>query len=610
MNKMFRSILAGVMALLMVPAAAFAAEGEVPINETRFPDALFRQYVAEKVDQDQNGSLSEGEIHSVEWIDMNNTGVADLTGIEIFPELTNLFCSGSQLSKLDVRQNTKLERLVCSKNQLAELDLSCNPELIDLHCYDNQLTELDLSYNPKIGVVNCHNNPLQTLRLRGAEQLRVVTCSSCQLSDIDVSANFGLEVLDCRGNYLTELDVSHNPELKHLIVGRIYRGPAGDVQDRSGNQLTELDVSHNPKLSGLECDLNHLTSLDLSGNPAIESLFCEENTMVVADGTSCSALSGSFDVAKVSDVQGGVMDSGEIRFASGSDQMTYTYTLGDGKTAKFTLIKDPDVMEQPTEPNIQDVPDNTDGTGTTGGSEISKEGTIYNDLSHPAVKEVHKTDTMGNLLLDGYKAEKGTIRVNAADVMAAAKTVSADKKLKGLTFQIGTATVTYDRKALQLIGEKACDAEIVQITVQPVMGSDRGMNEAQQKVAVSYPGETIFKLSLATIGKNGKVQEIHDFGGGYAVVRVPFHRPKDETIEVFRLEEDGSLTAVERIGDANEDTVGWKTPSHSYYLIKSTEADTPAEAESGNGIIAGIIAVCVVGAISGAAYVIYRRRNP
>lgn len=616
MKKIMSTMLAMVMALLMVPVAAFAAEGEIPVDEGHFPDAILRHYIEEKADTDNNGSLSSKEILGMHTINLVNTNVADLTGIELFPELYELHCGGGRLTALDVSRNTKLLRLICSKNQLTELDLSHNPELTDLHCYGNQLTELDMSHNPKLQSVNCHHNPLQSLNLQGADGLRILICSNCQLSALDVSTNPRLELLDCKGNYLSALDVSHNPELEHLIVGRIYRGAAGDVQDRSGNQLTALDVSHNPKLGGLECDLNNLTSLNLNGNFRLESLFCEENTLLVADGVACSELPGSFDAAKVTDMRGGTIHEGKIDFAAGADRITYRYDLGNGKTAVFTLTRDPNQPVEPGRPIVSDYSNGTDipsdpgSFDTTDGTAAMEEPAVLNDLSKVGREKKYKTDSMGNLLLDNYKAEKGTIHVSAADLETAAKSVAADKKCKGLTFKIGSATVTYDRKAVQHILDNSQGAKAVEVTLRAVLRENSGMNEAQQALAMSCPTETIFDLSLAVIDENGMAHEIHGFNGGYAVARVPFRMPEDETIEVFRIEEDGSLTKVEHFWDAKDGKMGWKTPGHSYYMVKSAETKTGAEAESGNGrMIAVIAAICTVGIATGALCVVRRRRN-
>ena len=51
------------MNLFAVPA--WAAPGDVEINNKNFPDANFRSYVSTNFDKDNNGVLSQGELDVV-----------------------------------------------------------------------------------------------------------------------------------------------------------------------------------------------------------------------------------------------------------------------------------------------------------------------------------------------------------------------------------------------------------------------------------------------------------------------------------------------------------------------------------------------------------------
>ncbi|MGI5895291.1 MAG: bacterial Ig-like domain-containing protein, partial [Candidatus Merdivicinus sp.] len=92
------------------------------INEENFPDAAFRQYVSDHIDQNGDGILTKSELEAVTEIDVeggyNGVKIADLTGIEYFPNLTKLNCNGNTLTKLDVSANTKLEELSCPNQKL------------------------------------------------------------------------------------------------------------------------------------------------------------------------------------------------------------------------------------------------------------------------------------------------------------------------------------------------------------------------------------------------------------------------------------------------------------------------------------------------------------
>ena len=98
-----------------------AVQAPVPgiaINDTTFPDAVFRDYIAENADMDADGQLIELEVSGVTGIDVSGMGIRDLRGIEYFTELESLDCSGNELTSLDLSTNTKLQSLNAENNRL------------------------------------------------------------------------------------------------------------------------------------------------------------------------------------------------------------------------------------------------------------------------------------------------------------------------------------------------------------------------------------------------------------------------------------------------------------------------------------------------------------
>ena len=127
------------------------AQGDVAIDETNFPDAIFRQYVLDKIDGDGDGKLSSVESEGVIGIYVSSIQgmdeISSLKGVEYFTALKNLECSHNQLSSLDVSRNPALEYLNCSYNQLSNLDVSYNLALKSLSCGGTQLSNLDVRHN-------------------------------------------------------------------------------------------------------------------------------------------------------------------------------------------------------------------------------------------------------------------------------------------------------------------------------------------------------------------------------------------------------------------------------------------------------------------------------
>lgn len=209
--------LALALAALALPAGAFALGQDVDINETNFPDQIFRGWLLDKGNLNgmgADGVLTSGELAQITVLDLSGLGIGDLTGISHFTALERLNVNNNRLTSLDVSKNTRLTSLYCATNALEHLDVTGCPELVDLNCERNRLTELNLACNPK------------------------------------------LVQLYCRHNSLTQLDVSRNLELVFI--------------ETFDNSLTSFDCSMLKKLEFLHIDYNKLTTLDMSGNPALK----------------------------------------------------------------------------------------------------------------------------------------------------------------------------------------------------------------------------------------------------------------------------------------------------------------------------------------------------
>ena len=160
----------------------------IVVDDKQFPDPSFLAYVKD-LDIDGNGVLSDTEISSVAGINVRGLNITSLQGIELFPNLTSLYCSNNQLTSLSLNGNTALTSLSCDNNPLTSLDVSNNATLTYLNCSSNQLTNLDLHSNTALIYLRCANN---------------------RLTSLDLSQNTALMGLSCEGNYLTVLDLSNS----------------------------------------------------------------------------------------------------------------------------------------------------------------------------------------------------------------------------------------------------------------------------------------------------------------------------------------------------------------------------------------------------------------
>ena len=282
-------------------------DGTIFINDSNFPDAVFRDRVKWKI-ADGNDTLTEQQRNQLQELILPQ-GIKDLKGIEYFENLEKLEGVSVGLKYLDVTKNKKLKYLDVNTNQLEYLKVTENTGLEYLHCGSNQLTELDVTHNRKLSKLWCYNN---------------------QFTKLDVSKNSDLVWLGCGSNSLTELDVSRNPKLEMLLC--------------FDNQLTELDLSKNTALTELDCSGNHLTSLELTSSIKDTDFKADGNVYdITIDRTDrtydLSNLPGNFKPEKVQQWNGGSVKSGTsiLTVDKGVSQVTYTYDCGFSRKAVFTL---------------------------------------------------------------------------------------------------------------------------------------------------------------------------------------------------------------------------------------------------------------------------------
>ena len=159
-----------------------SAEEEVVIDETNFPDEIFRENVVRAYDSDENGSLSEEERREVTRIVCEEMGISSLQGVEFFHNLRELWCYGNQLTSLNLAGLTQLELLVCNENQLTALDVTGCPDLRTLNCYQNRLTELDVTNCSSLEELICYYNQLTELDVTNCPKLYDLWCSANKLT--------------------------------------------------------------------------------------------------------------------------------------------------------------------------------------------------------------------------------------------------------------------------------------------------------------------------------------------------------------------------------------------------------------------------------------------
>lgn len=369
------------------------AEAGIKIDNTNFPDQLFKEYVEKEFDANKDGTLSKEECDAVTKIDVsfekhgyNENPIKSLVGIEHFQNLESLNFCNQGVRKIDLSKNSKLKTLDCTFNSLNNLDVSYNTELTELICERIGLYNLFLDRNEKLVKLDCTNNKLSMLNLNKNTELIDLTCTSNYIESLNLENNTKLTSIDCKQNAIKDLDLSKNKELTNLNCSQnklsnlnLENNPLItklSISRNSGfkelklaednklytlyctnmslekldlskcknlsylncefNNLKELDLSNCLNLTEVICSYNNLTSLDLSKNNKLNSFqgYLQNYTMTLIPGTKLvnpDILPGKFDISNVSNLKNADIDQGKLSLHDNIDSIEYVYEVRDDR---------------------------------------------------------------------------------------------------------------------------------------------------------------------------------------------------------------------------------------------------------------------------------------
>ena len=233
-----------------------------------------------------SGSNTQDITVNTSWYNGNwpstYTVTADASTMTVYGDLMVFDCSknGTNLTALDLSENTLLKDLSCLYNKLTTLDVSQNTQLTELDCSDNKLSSLDISKNTLLDKLYCIGN---------------------NLSSLDVSNNTQLKRLYCFANYLTSLNVSNTQlELLYCYNNNFSSQALDDIYcalpDRTGTTYGKIQPIFNSSSS------NHATVLATNAANATAKNW---KVQYFKDDTDITATTGSYvcpttDIAEAS----------------------------------------------------------------------------------------------------------------------------------------------------------------------------------------------------------------------------------------------------------------------------------------------------------------------
>lgn len=260
----------------------------VEINESNFPDPVFRQSLTDWWEYETDGILTPRErFHYTGFgFDVNGySGIKSLKGIEYLTTLTYLGAQNQKIDSLRLAGHPSILRVDAYENNLSLIDFSNCSELNYVVAYSNRLSQIDLTNCHKLDFLCLNINEIENIDLDDCENITNIQLHSNKLRAINLENCLKLQTILLANNNLVAVDLSKNDNLQRITL--------------DNNQRTV------PVTPQMEFDLNTL-------NP---------------DG---------FDINKASDWRGGTVTGNILKF--NDDKVTYMYDTGRGKYM-FALLK-------------------------------------------------------------------------------------------------------------------------------------------------------------------------------------------------------------------------------------------------------------------------------
>lgn len=310
----------------LTPQVAAAAT-PVELNETNFPDPVFRKYLKDTFDFNSNNIVDVSEMKFAKKIMPNEDlrpQIKSVKGIELFPELDTLNINDSLIDTIDISQNPQLKALDISDTGVSSLDVTHNPDLKILKLDRTKVNKIDLTHNPNLQHFYCLVAPVTELDLSQNPELQFLDCSGTSISKLDLSHNPKLHSVHCNNTKITALDLSHNPDLVSLFC--------------EYNAISSLDLHANTKLENLRCHYMNLAELDLSANSNINDnnryyrqTLPQKIQATLKDGAYTFALrAAGIDITKIKNL--GIIPANSPHFENEPNEAAVLNNLPQGVT--------------------------------------------------------------------------------------------------------------------------------------------------------------------------------------------------------------------------------------------------------------------------------------
>lgn len=221
------------LSFLVVNISLFAQIVSIP--DTNFKNKL----ISLGVDSNNDGSIQKSEALAVVDLDISNSSISSVSGIESFKNLLRLNCNNNSLTSLNLNE-LELQELRCNHNQLTQLNaISYETKILDVSY--NQLTELILPTGVNYSFLNISGNLYTNVNFNDVK-LKYFYCEDTKLTELNFSSVRQLS---------ETISIQNNPDL----VGINFKNGKFDLcYVIYGGCHLYLVIANNPNLTNICAD--------------------------------------------------------------------------------------------------------------------------------------------------------------------------------------------------------------------------------------------------------------------------------------------------------------------------------------------------------------------
>ncbi|WP_075344382.1 hypothetical protein [Tenacibaculum agarivorans] len=283
------------------------AQEFTPIQDDSFEQALVDLNID---DTPGDGQVRTSAIAGLTSLDISSKGVSNMSGIEAFVSLTELYASDNAFSDINLNTLTNLQVLNLNNCPITNLNLNGNSSLrhLDVEGGGN-LTSIDFSNNSFLEHINLNNNLLSNITWINLSSLRELHLNNNNLTALDLSTLTSLNSFSARENNLNFLRVN-NGNNTTLMSFEIMNNPnlsciSVDDADFSTANWTSIDTqmyfsNYNCRYTAIpdanfEAVLNALDYDDIENDKQVPTALIENLTSLNLENKGISDLTGIED---------------------------------------------------------------------------------------------------------------------------------------------------------------------------------------------------------------------------------------------------------------------------------------------------------------------------